>query len=173
MRMSNHKFKYLLILGIIGMVFGCKSTGGYKMHECIEGRSINNALVLLVVTPPPPEFCDNDNVVTLFREQLASRLVSSGLCSDIAKPNDENADYCVNVKLTLIDEASTAARALIGVFAGSHEIAGDVSVIDLKTKETIRSFSFTGESAAHPYSGESNLQFTVMEAVDAVIAGLS
>lgn len=172
--MSTQQIKILsLTLGLIfvlGMAAGCSTTGSLKMHESMEGKPIKGAVVALIVSPPNP---NGNDVAIKLRGQLSAHLLGAGLFKNITGEGDQQADYKISIKLTNIDEVSGVARVAWGALAGSNKIAGDVTVIDVKTGQTVRSFSFIGESAAHPFSGKSDIRDAIDRASEEIIKGLS
>lgn len=160
----------LVLIFILGIVTGCSTTGSLKMHESIYGKTIKAAVVALVVTPPNS---NGNDVAIQLRGQVASHLLGAGIFKSIADQGDRDADYKISIKLTEIDEVSGVSRVMWGVLAGSNKIAGDVTVIDVKTGQIVRSFSFRGESAAHPFSGKSDIKDAINKAAEEIIKGLS
>lgn len=160
----------LVLIFILGIATGCSTTGSLEMHESIEGKTIRAAVVALIVTPPNS---NGNDVAIQLRGQVAAHLLGAGLFKSIANQGDQDADYKISIKLTEIDEVSGASRVMWGPLAGSNKIAGDVTVIDVKTGQTVRSFSFRGESAAHPFSGKSDIKDAIDKAAEEIIKGLS
>ncbi len=160
----------LVLIFVFGMVAGCSTTGDLKMHQSVNGKTIKAAVVALIVTPPSPK---ENNVAIQLRGQVAAQLLGAGLFKSITDQGSQDADYEVNIKLTRVDEVSGVSRVLLGALAGSNKIAGNVTVIDAKTKQTVRSFSFRGESAAHPFSGKSDISDAISKSAEEIIKGLS
>ena len=161
----------LVSIFVLGIVTGCSTTGSVTMHESsIAGKTIQGAVVALAVTPPNP---DGNDVAIQLRGQVAAQLLGAGLFKSITGQGDQNADYKLDIKLTTIDEVSGVSRVLWGAMAGTNKIAGGVTVIDVKTGQTVRSFSFVGESAAHPFSGKSDIKDAINKAAEEIIKGLS
>ena len=169
-RQINNVSLTLVLIFILGMVTGCSTTGSLKIHESIEGRTLKGAVAALIVTHPNSN--ENDIAIRL-RGQVATHLLGGGLFKSITHQGDQDADYKISIKLTEIDEVSGVSRVLWGVLAGSNKIAGDVTVIDVKTGQTARSFSFRGESALHPFSGKSDIKDAIEKASEEIIKGLS
>ena len=173
--MSTQQIKMLsFTLGLIfvlGIAAGCSTTGSLKMHESMEGKPIKGAVVALIISSPNANV--NDNVVIKLWEQLTAHLLGRGLFKNVTGEADQQADYKITIKLTEINEVSGVARVVWGGLAGTNKIAGDVSVIDVKTGKTVRSFSFTGESASHPFSGKSDIRDAIDRATEEIIKGLS
>ncbi len=92
--------------------------------------------------------------------------------SSITGPNGEGADCTITVRLTKVTEVSGVSRVMLGALAGRNEIDGAVTVVDAKTQQILRSFSFVGESAAHPFSGKSDIKDAEAKATDEIILGL-
>lgn len=160
----------LVLIFILGVVTGCSTTGSFEMHEFIEGKTIKAAVVALIVAPPNS---NGNDVAIQLRGQVATQLLGAGLFKSITDQGDQDADYKISIKLTKIYEVSGVSRVLWGILAGSNKITGDVTVIDVKTGQTVRSFSFHGESAAHPFSGKSDIKDAINKATEEIIKGLS
>lgn len=152
------------------MATGCSPTGSFKMQKFIEGETIKAAVVALIVTPPNS---NGNDVAIHLRGQVAAHLLGAGLFKSITEQGDQNADYKISIKLTTIYEVPYSSRYHFGVLAGSNKITGDVNVIDVKTGQTVRSFSFHGKSAAHPLSGKSDMKDAINKATEEIIKGLS
>ena len=120
-----------------------------------------------------PSISNRPDVALLLRWQVASKLREAGLFKSIIVRDDQNADYKISINLTKVDEVQYQNRYIFGVFAGSNKIFGDVNVIDVKAGQTVRSFSFHGQSAAHPLSGKSDMKDAIHKAAEAIIKGLS
>ncbi len=99
-------------------------------------------------------------------------LLGAGLFKIIADPSDQQADYKISITITSIKEVSGAGRVLLGVLAGTNKIEGNVVVTDQKTSQTVRHFSFFGESASHPLSGKSDIRDAIDEAAKSILKGL-
>ncbi len=157
----------LILILVLGIITGCSTTGSVTMHESsVPAKAIKGMAVALVVTPS-----GNDVVIPL-RGQVAAQLLGAGLFRSITDESDPNADYKISINLTTIDEVSGVSRVLWGTLAGRNKIAGDVTVIDVRTGQKVRSFSFVGESAAHPFSGKSDIKDAINKAAEEVIKGL-
>ena len=140
------------------------------MHESIEGKTVKATIAALTVTPSTSYGYE---VELQLRWQVASQLREAGLFKSITEQGDQNADYTISIILTTIDEVPYQDRYIFGALAGSHKITGDVTVIDVKTGQTVRSFSFSGKSAAHPLSGKSDMEDAINKAAEEIIKGLS
>ena len=136
----------LVLIFVLGMVTGCSTSGSFKMHESIEGKTIKAAVVALIVTPPNS---NGNDVAIKIREQVAVHLLGAGLFKSITERGDQYADYKISIILTTIDEVPYQDRYYFGFLAGSDKITGDVTVIDVKTGQTVRSFSFSSKSPAY------------------------
>ena len=91
----------------------------------------------------------------------------------ITDQDDQDAGYKILIKLNDIREVSGVSRVMWGVLSGNNKVAGDVAVINLLNGQTERSFSFIGESAAHPMSGKSDIKDAISIAAEKIIEGLS
>ncbi|MFC1895497.1 DUF4410 domain-containing protein [Thermodesulfobacteriota bacterium] len=159
-----------VVIFILVMLTGCSTTGSLKINESVEGQTIKGAVVALIVTTPN----SNRNEVAIhLREQVVKHLLGACLPKNITEQGDQNADYMIAIKLTTIHKVPYSSRYHCGVLAGSNKITGDVTVIDVKTGQTVRSFSFHGKSAAHPLSGKSDMKDAINKATEEIIKGLS
>ncbi len=157
-----------LVLTIM-LLGGCSTTGELKMQESVKDKAVRGEAVFLQVTAVNPG--DNNTAIQL-KGQLASYLLGAGFFNKIARAKDEHADYTITVNLTEIESVSGVARVMLGVFAGRNKVAGDVTVVDAQSQQTVRAFSFSGESAAHPFSGKSDLSDAINKAVEEIAKGL-
>lgn len=160
----------LLIASMLSMVTACSTTGTMTMNSQAQGQVIKGANVALVVTAPD---ANENNVVIKLRGEVASQLLGAGLFKSIANEAGNDADYKIDIKLTKIEVVSGLSRVMLGVLAGSNKVAGDVTVINVKTGRPVRSFSFDGESASHPFSGKSDIKDAIDAASEEIIKGLS
>ena len=141
------------------------------MHESIEGKTIKAAIAALIVTSSTPS---GYKVALQLRGEVASQLREAGLCKSITEQGDQNADYKITIILTTIDEVPYQDRYYFGFLAGSDKITGDVTLIDFKTGQTVRSFSFSSKSAAYySLSGKIFMDEAIHKAAEEIIKGLS
>ncbi len=158
----------LIVVVVLGVVIGCSTSGSVTMRESsIAGKSIKGSVVALVVAPP-----GNDVAIPL-RGQVASQLLGAGLFKSITDQDDKTAEYKIVIDIDAVREVSGVNRVLWGVMAGSNKITGNVTVTDVKTGQTVRAFSFIGESAAHPFSGKSDIKDAINRAAEEIMKGLS
>ena len=160
----------IVLLFILSIVTGCSTTGSLTIHKSVEGKTIKGTAVVLTVTPPNAK---GNNVAIQLKGQVVIQLLGAGLFKSITGEGDQDANYNIFIKLTEINEVSGVSRVMWGAMAGSNKIAGDVTVIDVKSGQSVRSFSFRGESASHPFSGKSDIKDAINEASEEIIKGLS
>lgn len=165
----NSFFSAMLVVSVVGLAAGCSTTGSLNMHEARQGHSIKGAVASLTTLAPDEK--GNDTAIQL-RGQVAAHLLGAGLFKSISNKGEKDSDYNIAIKLTEIDEVSGVSRVLLGVLAGSNKIAGDVTVTD-GTGQTVRSFSFLGESASHPFSGKSDIKDAINKSAEEIIKGLN
>lgn len=160
----------MLVVALIGVATGCSTSGSLKVHEARQGQAVKGTAVTLTTLAPDEKGTD---IAIQLRGQVAAHLLGAGLFKSIANQADKDSDYNIAIKLTQIDEVSGTSRVLLGVLAGSNKIAGDVTVTDARTGQTVRSFSFLGESASHPFSGKSDIKDAVSKSAEEIIKGLN
>ena len=161
----------LVLIFILGLLTGCSPTGSFKIHESIEDVEVKGIIAALTVTPSTPSGYE---VALQLKGQVASKLREEGLFKSITEQSDKNADYKISIILTTIDEVPYQDRYCFGFLAGSDKIAGDVIVIDVKTGQTVRSFSFSGQSSAYySLSGKIFMDEAIHKAAEEIIKGLS
>ncbi len=160
----------LILFFALGIIMGCSTSGSYKMRDSIEGKTIKGAVVGLTVVPPNP---DALSIAIQLRGLVATQLLGAGLFKTISDSSDKNADYDISIKLTNLREVSGVSRVMWGAMAGPNSVGGEVTVNDIKTGQTVRSFSFEGESASHPFSGKSDIKDAISRAAEEIINGLS
>ena len=141
------------------------------MHESIEGKTIKAAIVALSVTSSTPSGYE---VALQLKSEVASQLCEAGLIKSVTEQGDQNTDYKISIILTTIDEVPYQDRYHFGFLAGSDKITGDVTVIEVKTAQTVRSFSFSSKSAAYySLSGKIFMDEAIHKAAEGIIKGLS
>ena len=130
---------------------GCSTEGNFATKDGANGKAVTGKIVALTVEPPNP---DKASVAAQLRGQISEQLLGTGAFGSIAGLGGEGADCAITVKLTKVDEVSGVSRVMLGALAGRNAIEGVVTVTDPKTNQTLRSFSFTGASASHPFFGK-------------------
>ncbi len=172
--MSNYEFKrrsclitlsFLLVIAV-----GCSTTGSLTMHDYFDGQKIKGTTAVLKINHPDH---DGTNIARQLRGEVAAQLLGSGLFRSITDEDDQDASHKILIKLTDIREVSGVSRVMWGALSGNNKVAGDVVVINLMTGQTERSFSFIGESAAHPMSGKSDMKDAISKSAEKIIKGLS
>ena len=155
----------------LGLLSGCNPTGSFKIHESIAGNTMKAAIATLSVT---------SSVVTGYEEaiqlrwELASQLREAGLFKSITEQSDKNADYNISIVLTTVDEVPHQDRYIFGFLAGTDKITGDVTVIDVRSGEAVRSFTFRSKSAIYySLSGKVFMDEAIQKAAEVIIKGLS
>jgi hypothetical protein len=141
------------------------------MHESIHGVTVKATIAALTVTPSAPS---GYGVALELKMQVASKLCEEGLFKSIIEPGNNNADFKIYIILTTIDEVPYQDRYHFGFLAGSDKIAGDVTVIEVKTGQTVRSFSFSAKSAAYySLSGKIFMDEAIHKAAEEIVKGLN
>ena len=161
----------LVLIFVLGLLPDCSPTGSFKMHETIEGKILKAGIAALTATSSTSS---GHEVALRLRREVASQLGEAGLFKSITEQGDQNVDYKISIILTRIDEVPYQDRYHFGFLAGSDKIAGDVTVIDVKTGQTVRSFSFSSKSAAYySLSGKIFMDEAIHKAAEEIIKGLS
>lgn len=145
---------------------GCSTSGSLKIHESIRNVTIKEAVVDLNVIPVNSNW---NNVSNELKEQIANQLRRTSLSE---KKTDESADYKISITLEEVYEVSGENRSLFGVLLGPNKISGDVTVINIKTNQLVRYFSFQGESSSHPYSVVNDIGSAIYRAAEEIIRGI-
>jgi Domain of unknown function (DUF4410) len=160
----------LVLIFVLGLLAGCSPTGSFKIHESIEEVTVKATIAALTVTSSTPSGYE---VTLQLRWEVASQLREAGLFKSITGQGDQNADYKISIILTTIDEVPYQDRYHFGFLAGSDKIAGDVIVIDVKTGQIVRSFSFSSKSAVYySLSGKIFMDEAIHKAAEEIVKGL-
>lgn len=160
----------MILIFVFAIITGCSTTGNYKILNSMEGKTIKGTVVALTVTPRNSE---GNSIATQLRGQVAAQLLGAGLFKSITDSSDQNADYSISIKVMDTREVSGFSRVMWGAMAGPNSVAGEVTVNDIKTGQTVKSFSFEAESASHPFSGKADIKDAVNRAAEEIINGLS
>jgi hypothetical protein len=161
---KSRGFNFALLM--LGFLAGCSTEGQLTTTAPSNGKVVAGKVAALNVEASDPA------IAAQVRGQVATQLLGTGMFTNITGPNGEGADCTITVKLTKVDQVSGVSRVMFGALAGRNEIDGLVTVTDAKTNQTLRSFSFTGESAAHPFSGKSDIKDAEEKAAEEIILGL-
>ena len=162
-------WRRFIVSVMLAILSGCATEGHFTTNAGSNGKAVTGKVAALVVEAPNS---DAASVALQLKGQVAAQLLGAGMFSSIADPNTGGADCTITVKLTKVDEVSGVSRVMLGVLAGRNTIEGLVTVTDAKTNQTLRSFTFTGESASHPISGKSDIKDAEEKAAEEIIAGL-
>ena len=157
---------FIFALSTLAIFAGCSTEGQLTTTVPSNGKAVVGRVAALNVEASDPA------VAAKVRGEVATQLLGTGLFSSISGPYGEGADCTITVKLTKVDQVSGFSRVMFGALAGRNEIDGLVTVTDAKTNQILRSFSFTGESAAHPFSGKSDIKDAEEKAAEEIILGL-
>lgn len=153
----------------VSMITACGTSGSFTIHHSSTEEVITQGSVVdLIVTPPNS---DGTSVAIQLRGHVAAQLLGAGLFKSIANPGGD-ADYKITVVLTEIDDVSGTSRVLWGLLAGSNIIEGVVKILNNKSGQMVRSFSFHAESASHPNSGKADMSDAIAKAAEEIIKGL-
>ena len=163
-------FRAVLIASTLAALTACSTTGTMTMNSQSQDSVIKGRGVALIVTAP---HASESDIVIQLRGQVATQLLGAGLFQSITDPTGKEADYKIDIKLTKVDVVSGLSRVLWGAMAGSNKLAGNVTVIDARTGQVVRSFSFEGDSAANPLSGKADMKDAIDAASEEIIKGLS
>jgi len=114
---------------------------------------------------------DAQEVVTRLRERLFGALVAEGLFTQVV-PAHSAAGYDLEVNITEVNKVSTASRVILGVLGGRNRATASVRLSKSGETKPVRSFTATGESAAHPASSESGMEDAVRLLAQEIMLGL-
>ena len=117
--------------------------------------------------------CERLNNCEELRSAIAGRLVGASLAERIVVAG-QTAQLSLTVDVNRVRTVSGTERVLFGVLAGRNEVAGLVTLQDLRASSpgTLRSFRVEAGSASHPFSGESGVQDAYREFASDVVSGL-
>ena len=153
----------------------CSSSGQVKILSPLEetARIDHNATAILEVVPGKGLQPDEDlrEMILNLRGQLFGRLVSDGIFKQVVHEGDP-AKYYIRVYVNIADQVSMGARIMFGVFAGANELSVRVGVFEESSENSIMTFTASGESASHPFSGESEMEDAIREVVNKIILSL-
>jgi hypothetical protein len=139
----------------LAILSACSTEGQFAQNGAPNGKVVTGKVAALIVEAPNS---DEASVAVKLRGEVATQLLGAGMFSSIVDPNTGGADCTITVKLTKVGEVSGVSRVMFGALAGRNTIEGLVTVTDGKTNQTLRSFTFTGASASHPFSGKSDIK---------------
>jgi len=153
----------------------CSSSGQMKMLQPLKetDRIDHTATAILNVVPGEGLQPDEDlrEIILSLRGQLFGRLVSDGVFKQVVHEG-EPAKYYVRVQVNTADQVSMGARIMFGVLAGANELDVRVEVFEESSDNSIMTFTVLGESASHPFSGESEMEDAMREVVNKIILSL-
>ena len=115
---------------------------------------------------------DESKVILKLRGQLFGRFVSDGIFKQVVQEGDP-AKYHVRVKVNAVNLVSSTARIMWGVFAGANKLDVRIELFQESSNNLIMAFTAYGESASHPFSGESQMDDAINEVVEKIILALT
>ena len=173
--MKNRITKLFLLAFVVSFLPACSSSGQMKMLQPLgETQRIDHtAKTVLNVVPGEGLQPDEDlrEIILNLRGQLFGRLVSDGVFKQVVHEG-EPAKYYIRVQVNNADQVSMGARIAFGVFAGANELDVRVEVFEESSDSSIMTFTVYGESASHPFSGESEMEDSIREVVNKIILSL-
>ncbi|WP_428486520.1 DUF4410 domain-containing protein [Rhodopila sp.] len=156
----------LSVVGLALLLAACSTEG--KVTPLLTGAAapLPNAATwaLSVQGCPQPDQCEE------LLTALAGHLVGAGLAARIALPG-QPADLSLDVRVTRIRTVSTTARVVLGTVAGRNVVVGTDTLRD-STGAVLRAFEVEGDSAAHPFSGQTTLLDADREFATETVAAL-
>ena len=176
-RTTKKELLYCCFFGLISisLLSACSSSGQVKILSPLEGtaRIDHNATAILEVVPGKGLQPDEDlrEMILNLRGQLFGRLVSDGIFKQVVHEGDP-AKYYIRVYVNIADQVSMGARIMFGVFAGANELSVRVEVFEESSENSIMTFTASGESASHLFSGESEMEDAIREVVNKIILSL-
>lgn len=162
----------LMLLIFTAVLSGCSSSGSTKVSVDQQER-IPPGSTLEILVEPDPKIADEEDATKALaelRSQLFGRAMSSGRFASVVA-SGQPADYSLKVKLTGAREVSTAARLILGTFAGSNSLVAEVEFYRNQPKELLESFTSTADSAAHWASSQNSMADAMRELVDEIEKG--
>lgn len=158
-----------LVVVLIVLIAGCSAGGNYK----VTGPSAPLASSYDTVKLQFKTTANNSgDIIPDMRGAILGQLISGGRFKRVAADSDP-ADLVIELNITDYRRVSTAERFFIGTMAGPNRLTVVVSVTDGKSGAVLRQFQATGESAAHPLSGEAGYSDALREISKQVMLALS
>lgn len=166
---------FFLLALAVSVLPACSSSGQMKMLQPLNDsqRIDHTATTVLDVVPGEGLEPDEDlrEIILNIRGQLFGRLVSDGVFKQVVHEG-EAAKYFVRVIVNVADQVSMGARIAFGVLAGANELDVRIEVFEKSSENSIMTFTASGESASHPFSGESEMEDSIREVVNKIILTL-
>jgi uncharacterized lipoprotein YajG len=157
--------KFLILASLLTLV-ACETQQKINYNRPNSGSITQGSTFNINVTGNPTADANQANIMQI-RKEIISSLIGNQVFSGIAT----NPNYNVEVKLTNVETVSGVARVALGVFAGRNRIEANISVKD-SAGNVLKSFNVTGESASHPFSGNSSFDDAVRAFADQVAKGI-
>ena len=157
--------KNLLVSLLVVVALGACSSSGQVQVTKAKTETIRPGASVALAVNAAEGIGDADEVqqgLKDVRTNLYASLPASGVFSQVVAEGQQ-ADYAMDVDVTNVRQVSGAARVIGGVLSGSNIVSGDVVLTDASNGLEVTSFSATGESASHPFSGESSFDSAVKE----------
>jgi hypothetical protein len=157
------------LLVLTASLLGACSSSGQRLVSIPLASPIpaGKSCIVEVVADPVADVLANSTLQAL----LNSMLTGTGIFAHVVQPGLQ-ADYALRVGVQKCSRVSSTSRVMIGVLAGSNEIAAVVVLRDLATGNVITCFNVEGTSASHPLSNENEFEDALRKAAEEVCMGL-
>ncbi len=167
--MAKMKLSTVALLMFAIAVLGACSSSGQRLVSIPLAAPIpvGASCSLEVVGNPQSDALANSTLQAL----LNSMLTGTGIFRQVVQTGTP-ADYALRVEVQKVSRVSSTSRFMIGVFAGSNEIAAVVVLRELAAGSVITCFNVNGSSASHPLSNENEFDDALQEAANEICAGL-
>jgi len=166
----------LFLTLVVSLLPACSSSGQMKILQPLTEteRIDHNAVARLTVVPGESLQLDEDlrRIIKNLRGQLFGRLISDGIFKQVVHENDP-AKYYIRVKVNTADQVSQTARIMFGVMAGANKLDVRVELFDASSDNSIMIFTASGESASHPFSGQSQMDDAISQVVEKIVQALT
>lgn len=127
----------------------CAATGDIQVTEqkssTIRPASTVSLEVTAVDVPGDPVL--TEQMTDIVKTKLQSSLVGDSSPFDSIVGATGAADYAVKVSLSQIEAINKGKQDLLGAFAGTHKLAGTISITDNQSGRLLTTYNAKGESA--------------------------
>jgi hypothetical protein len=137
----------ILIISSLAFIGGCAASASFKMLKPTTVRLAVYKTVLLNVSS---QIEDTKEEIVQLEKMTFNKLHDINLFDRIDSKSSSKEitnGLQLDIKITKLERVSPTARFLVGAFAGQAEIAVDVDLLDLKTKQIIGSFKLLCKSS--------------------------
>jgi hypothetical protein len=161
--------RIVALFSLVAILAACNASGHIQATgPSAELKPTYDAIKLVFKTTAT----NSIDIVPDMRGAIVGVLLSTGRFKRIVAETDP-ADLVLNLDITDYRRVGVAERVFIGAMAGPNRLTVMVSATDGTTGAVVRQFQATGESAAHPLSGEAGYSDALREVAKQVLVGLN